>query len=170
MKNKPSFSSYLEKVKKTYKFKLRIAAELDSGCIDKAKKSVEQFGLVQFKKTKSLPIRTTYEFSDIGPREVDCFDVETEYPASSEQIRAAISGTGIAQLSFIRCYTEKEFELFLHNIAEKTVETVEPEKFQLIKDLEGGKFSIAGENTKKAETTNDIPQNTKSPIVGAKNA
>lgn len=170
MKNKPSFSSYLEKVKKTYKFKLRIAIELDSEGIDKAKKSVEQFGLVQFKKTKSLPIRTTYEFSDIGPREVDCFDVETDYPASSDQIRSAIYGTGIAQLSFIRCYTEKEFELFLHNIAEKTTDAVEPEKFQLIKDLEGGKFSVAGEKTNAAKTSNDSPQNVKSPIIGVKNA
>jgi hypothetical protein len=92
-----SFAKYLIESTKTYDFKVRIACEMTDDLVAKLKVVLEAYQLDNITKPRRLPIQETPEFPNMGPVEVNVFDVSLHYPCNDEKVRTLIAeGTGIS--------------------------------------------------------------------------
>jgi hypothetical protein len=84
------FTSYLQESHRIYEFKIKIA---DGKCTAKdIQAALSQFQCAKCSSGKSLPIAENHsDFPDHKNISVTLFDIVTSYPATSTQIRAAIS-------------------------------------------------------------------------------
>jgi hypothetical protein len=84
------FTSYLQESHRIYEFKVKIA---DSKCSSKdISAALSQFQCKSCSSGKSLPIAESHaDFPDHRNVSVTIFDITTAYPATSLQVRAAIS-------------------------------------------------------------------------------
>ena len=87
-----TFTSYLQESHKIYEFKIKI---VDDKCSPAdIKSALSQFQCAKCSSGKSLPIAESHaDFPDHKNISVKLFDVTVAYPATSAQIRAAISET-----------------------------------------------------------------------------
>lgn len=110
-----SFKDYLTESKKVYEFKVKVAGELPDGAMDKIKAALSQFSCASCGKGKSTPIQESHvDFPELSNISVTTFEVSTNYPATSNQIRDAVSNTLQKTLSEIRVRNpqeEKEAEI-----------------------------------------------------------
>lgn len=86
------FTSYLQESHRIYEFKVKIA---DAKCTSKdISAALNQYQCKNCSSGKSLPISESHaDFPDHKNVSVTIFDITTAYPATSMQIRAAISET-----------------------------------------------------------------------------
>lgn len=92
-----SFATYLTESTKTYDFKVRIACEMTDELVTKLKTVLEAYQLDNITKPKRLPIQETPMFPNMGPVEINIFEVCLHYPCNDERVRTLIAeGTGIS--------------------------------------------------------------------------
>lgn len=106
-----SFKEYLLESKQTYDFKIKIAGELPEGTSKKIKESLAKFELNSCSEGKRTPIQETQvdfpEHKNVG---VTVFDVCTDYPATSLEIRDAVAEHCSLALNCIKVRNLKEAE------------------------------------------------------------
>lgn len=87
-----SFKEYLTESKKVYEFKVKIAGECPKGCAAIIKQALAKYNVTSCSAGKSAPIQEQYEeFPGLTNIELTIFDVVTDYPVNSLQVRSAIS-------------------------------------------------------------------------------
>jgi hypothetical protein len=188
-----SFKAYLTESVKTYEFRVRIACEMKGDMMDKIKQVLEAYKVEKISSPKRLPIHESPLFPNMGPVEVNVFDVSICYPANDDQIRNLIAECGCAPAACIRVTpANSPFEAALDgkevsNIdggvvleqpdmkAAAVDEDLVGEKRipNLIKELEETRKyeypEVAGGKTSAAKTTNELPVGNASPIGTHKN-
>jgi hypothetical protein len=110
-----SFTEYLTESKKVYQFKVKIGGDQPDNCVEQLKGSLDQFHVGSVSKGKTTPIQERHsdfpEHTNIG---MTIYDVTTEYPATTLQIRDMVAnGLGIAlsQVVVRNLAEEHEYEI-----------------------------------------------------------
>jgi hypothetical protein len=190
-----SYKAYLTESQKTFDFKLRIAGELPDDLQNKIKSVLEAYQVSTMSKAKRLPIQETPEFPNMGPVEVNIFDICLSYPCNDEQVRTLVAERAGINLACIKVTpANSPYEVALEGgersgpnkagesvlqqpdmVAEKAdADLVGTDRIpSLIKELEETRKyeypESAGGKTPVAKTTNDIPVGRASPIGTHKN-
>lgn len=87
-----SFLEYLDKVKKVYEYRLKIANCACNGeFIDIIKSALAAYDVESVSDPKSLPCDDYAEFPGLGACEVNLVDVALNYPATVEQIQQLVT-------------------------------------------------------------------------------
>lgn len=191
-----SFKTYLTESHRTYDFRVRIAGDLTSDMLDKFKRVLETYKVENVSTPKRLPIQETPEFPNMGPVQVNVFDVILAYPANDAQVQALLAECGCVAAACIKVHpANSPYEAVLagtevSNKDGKPGEAVllqDDMKAEAVKDdLVGDKRvpnllkeleetrkyeypESAGGSTPKAKTTNEIPLGNASPIGTTQN-
>lgn len=185
-----SYKAYLTESQKSFDFKLRIAGELPDDLVSKIKGVLEAYQVGSMSKAKRLPIQETPEFPNMGPVEVNIFDVCLYYPCNDEQVRTLIAERAGINLACIKVTpANSPYEVALEGgersgpnkagdsvlaqpemVAEKAEADLvgDARVPNLIKELEETRKyeypETAGGKTPVAKTTNDLPVGRASPI------
>lgn len=194
------YKEYLAESKKTFSFRVRIAdCDLTPEINEKIETALAAFDLIDKTAAKRLPPQRRPEFYQMGPVECHQFEITVNYPANPEGVRNVISqGAGISAQRIFVTLPNSEPEMF--NAKSSTEDSPVLTKEELptnngqdhvgdkkvgsfLKELE--KVKHGGEQhkgindeilaksmpqEKAAKTTNDSPQNNRSPVTdtGAK--
>lgn len=104
-----SFKQYLIENKQTYEFKVKIAGDCPDGAAKKIKEALSKFQVESVSAGKSTPIQETQiEFPTHKNVGVTVFDVTTDYPATSLEVRDLIAEHCSIALSCIKVRNLKE--------------------------------------------------------------
>lgn len=143
-----SFKEYLTESKKVYEFKVKIAGDCPKDCTAKIKEALAQFSVASCSSGKSTPIQeSNVDFPELKNIGMTVFDVCTHYPATSAQVRDAVSSSLKKTHSEIRVRNlaeEHETEINTQ-YAEKSGEAL------LGKDYEAGEGAQAEVGEKRTE-------------------
>jgi hypothetical protein len=163
-----SFKEYLTESKKVYEFKIKIAGDCPKDCSAKIKQALATYKVESCSGGKSLPIAEQYtDFPEQKNIAVTIFDVKLAYPATSQQVRASLSGNLNVAESKIKVRNpleEREIELN-HEHSEKSGDALltqdydnksegqslvgETQKMKLLKDLTKNKAELEEYKLKK---------------------
>jgi hypothetical protein len=93
-----SFKEYLTESKKVYEFKVKIAGDHPSDAVSQIKSALAEFHVGSVSSGRSTPIQERQsEFPEHKNTQMTVYDVTTNYPATSLQIRDRVaSGLGIS--------------------------------------------------------------------------
>jgi len=87
-----SFKEYLIESKQTYDFKIKVAGACPDDCAKKIKEALSKYEVTSCSAGKSTPIQESQvDFPDHKNIEVTVFEVCTDYPATSAEVRVAIA-------------------------------------------------------------------------------
>jgi hypothetical protein len=113
-----SFKDYLTESKKVYEFKVKIAGECPKDAAAQIKAALEVFHVGTVSAPRRTPIQENHaDFPEHKNIHMTIFDVTTNYPAISPQIRDLVaSGLGIT-LSSVKVKNMKEEEEYIINHA-----------------------------------------------------
>lgn len=191
-----SFKTYLTESHRTYDFRVRVAGDLNSDMLDKFKRVLETYKVENVSTPKRLPIQETPEFPNMGPVQVNVFDVSLAYPANDAQVQALLAECGCVAAACIKVHpANSPYEAVLAGTevsnkdgkpgesvllqddmkAEAVTDDLVGDKRvpNLIKELEETRKyqypESAGGSTPKAKTTNEIPMGNQSPIGTTQN-
>ena len=186
------FSKYLAESERTYNYRIKVVGDVPAGFDKALKEKCDQFDVVKFSQPKTTPVRKSIpEFPAFPNESVTIMDVEFRYPAIEPQVRQIVQLMGmdpnkvVMQTDGYSDNNEEEREKIDDENKDLLNDTdyPAPDKKQkaLSKDYATGPydhavlknayrsdFTIAGEKTKPAETTNDLPQGTHSPMSTVK--
>lgn len=183
-----SFQTYLYETKKTYEFRIKIANhELDKQTQDRLKSVLEAFQLETISSPKRLPIQEHRDFPKWGPCECYLVDIEVAYPTVPDQIRQLVVERAGIKADCVCVYYKNQHEYTeeaeLHGQDQTGALLEEPELKadaggqdvagqsrvdSLLKELESRKYDFAATEKTDGKSTNDIPQQTVSPVKGIK--
>jgi hypothetical protein len=106
-----TFKEYLTESKKTYEFKVKIAGDCPKDCSKQLKLALSEFHLSSCSAGRSTPIQETLiDFPEHKNCAMTIFDITTDYPATSLQIRDKVAaGLGLA-LANVKVRNLKEEE------------------------------------------------------------
>ena len=118
-----SFKEYLTESKKIYEFKVKVIGECPSDCSKQLKSALSQFKVSSVSAGKRTPIQQNHsDFPEHKNIEMTVFDIATDYPVTSHQVRDLVAvGLG-KSLSEVKAMTLKEVEELAinHEHAERT--------------------------------------------------
>ena len=184
-----SFKDILAETKKEYGFRIKIAGSVDDEQVDKIEKAMQRWNLLSLSKPKITPIQKhPQDFASLREMEVSIMDLVVEYPTTPLEVLQRISQiTGITA-DGIRVFTDSDQTELKREEDEDTAETTEtlltsPYKKSKDKPPYGDKynqemlkkekrkpgFKVAGGQTSKSKTSNDLPVGKVSPIGSNKN-
>ena len=104
-----SFNEYLTESKKTYEFKIKIAGDLDEGFKTKLKGAMERFSVVKMDNGKRLPIAERHlDFPELENTNVTVFNVEVNYPTTTQVLENYVSQVCGCELARIRVRTANQ--------------------------------------------------------------
>lgn len=104
-----SFTDYLTESKKTYEFKVKIAGDISKEFEGNLKTAMERFSVVKLSKGKRAPItETPLDFPELKNVSVTNFDVEVNYPTTTQVLENYISQVCGCSLSNIRVRTASQ--------------------------------------------------------------
>ena len=110
-----SFKEYLTESKRVYEFKVKIAGDCPKDCSTQLKAALAQFHVASVSAGKSTPIQERQsEFPEHKNVGMTIFDVATDYPANSVQVRdivAAHLGLAHANVKVKSFAEEREYEI-----------------------------------------------------------
>jgi copper(I)-binding protein len=184
-----TFSQYLTESKKTFKFKVKVAADLSDEQVSAIERGLQMFKLLDISKPKRLPIQENpVNFETLGPVEVSLMEVETAYPATIDQIKQVVHTAGKVaashvfvntesqEIDVVRISTDKDGKPLLlqdyEDSDEKVQELYGDENVKItLKSLENGKKKYEFElpNKETAKSSNDLPQGVLSPVGSKQN-
>ena len=105
-----SFKEYLTESKKVYEFKVKVAGDCPKDCAKKIKEALAQYSVTSCSSGKSTPIQeSNVDFPELKNTGMTVFDVCTNYPATSLQVRDAVSS----------CLKKTHSEIRVRNLAEE---------------------------------------------------
>lgn len=103
------FKQYLLESKKTYSFRVKIAGECPEKCEASMKDALVKHQCTKVSKGKRTPVQENpHDFHELKNMEVTMFDVECDYPATSQQVLDQIAKVLGLPLSVIRVRTPAE--------------------------------------------------------------
>lgn len=88
------FTDFLTESKKTYTFKIRVAGELPEACEDRLETALKKYNVLNMSSASKTPIvERPLDFPQLTNCEVHSWDVELEYPTTSNQLEQYLRET-----------------------------------------------------------------------------
>jgi hypothetical protein len=186
MKN---FKDYLAENQRTYNYRIKIVGDVEPGFVKALEEKLRQFDPVKVGDIKKTPIQLKpADFPAHANESVASMDCEFRYPAIEPQIQQIAQLLGLDP-NRIRMLTSS-YEDSMFDEKEKIEEqnkdlltdtdlpapdaeqkalskdySANPYDHAVLKNAYRSEFTVAGGKTPPAETTNDLPMGTKSPMT-----
>ena len=183
------FHQYLAESERTYDYRIKILGDVPPTFIKDLEQKLQQFDIVKMSGKKTTPVQKLLkDFPNEANDMVTSVDVSFRYPAIEPQIQQLAQLLGFNP-NRIRLLTQPHVESIDNEIAEITAQNKDliadtdypapnAEQQALKKDYSGdpyqhavlqnayrSDFTVAGGKTPPAKTTNDIKQDTTSPMT-----
>jgi len=186
-----SFSDYFYDRNKKYEYRIKLAnVDTSKDVVERIRRALEMFKVESISDAKSMPIQEHTEFPNLGPVECYTIDVELKYPSTPDKIENVIAERALLPKQSIVVRTRGQAEIAEEVIvdnpqgdallldtelrAESAQEAVGQQRIDnmlksLAKDAKVRAHNIAGKNTTKYTSTNELPVGSKSPVGSVQN-
>lgn len=186
------FRDYLIESERTYNYRMKFVGDVPSEFLKTFRQKLEQFDVVSMSDAKTTPVQPrTPDFPAYENQRLTIIDVEFRYPAIEPQIRQIVQLLGMDPNKVVmqtpnysdnneeeRVKIEDENQDLLtdtdYPAPDKKQKALSkdyatgPYDHAVLKNAYRSEFTIAGDKTKPAETTNDLPQGQQSPMSTVK--
>ena len=186
------FHHYLAESERTYDYRIKILGDVPPTFIKDLEQKLEQFDIVKMSGKKTTPVqRLLKDFPNEENDMVTSVDVSFRYPAIEPQIQQLAQLLGfnpnrirLLTQPYVDSIDKEMSDITAQNkdlIADTDYPAPDAEQQALKKDYSGdpykhavlqnayrSDFTVAGGKTPPAKTTNDIKQDTKSPMTDIK--
>jgi len=182
-----SFIKYLAESEKTYNYRIKICGDVPAQQIKDLQSKLDQFSPEKIGSTKSTPIqKIPTDFPNFQNEPITMFDVSLRYPAIEPQIKQLAQLMGLdpnrivmqdsayvdGMVSELEKIEDQNQDLLTSDYpapdadqkALKKDYAAEPKDHVVLKNAYRSNFTIAGQKTPPAHTTNELPQGQKSPM------
>jgi len=186
------FHHYLAESERTYDYRIKILGDVPPTFIKDLEQKLEQFDIVRMSGKKTTPVqRLLKDFPNEENDMVTSVDVSFRYPAIEPQIQQLAQLLGFSP-NRIRLLTQSYVDSIDNEISEINTQNKDliadtdypapnaeqqalkkdysgdPYKHAVLQNAYRSDFTVAGGKTPPAKTTNDIKQDTKSPMTDIK--
>jgi hypothetical protein len=189
MKN---FQEYLAESQRTYNYRIKIVGDVEPGFVKALEEKLKQFDPVKVSAIKKTPIQLKpADFPAHANESVNSMECEFRYPAIEPQIQqiARLLGLDENRIRLLTSAHEESMDEEREQIEELNKDLLTdtdlpaPNKEQkalskdyaapynqhaVLKNAYRSEFTVAGGKTPPAETTNDLPMGTSSPMTKVK--
>jgi hypothetical protein len=189
MKN---FQEYLAESERTYRYRVKIAGDVDPGMIKALKEKLAQFDPVKIGAVKTTPIQAKpADFPAHANESVSSMDCEFRYPAIEPQIQqiAQLLGLDPNCIRLLTTAYEDSVAEEKQKVEEQNTDlltdtdypapdaeqkalsadySANPYEHAVLKNAYRSTYTVAGGKTPPAKTTNDLPMGTDSPMTKVK--
>jgi hypothetical protein len=189
MKN---FQEYLAESERTYRYRVKIAGDVDPGMIKALKEKLAQFDPVKIGAVKTTPIQAKpADFPAHANESVSSMDCEFRYPAIEPQIQqiAQLLGLDPNCIRLLTTAYEDSVAEEKQKVEEQNTDlltdtdypapdaeqqalsadySANPYEHAVLKNAYRSTYTVAGGKTPPAKTTNDLPMGTDSPMTRVK--
>jgi hypothetical protein len=186
------FAKYLAESERTYNYRIKIVGDVPTGFIKDLESKMSQFDVVKMGSPKTAPVRKNIpDFPAFPNQPMTIVDVEFRYPAIEPQIKqlAQLLGLDPNRIVMNTDAYEQSLDDESKKIADQNKDLLADTDFPqddaqqralkkdyatgpydhaVLKNAYRSKFTIAGEKTPPAKTTNELPQGNKSPMTNIK--
>jgi hypothetical protein len=184
-----SFANYLAESERTYDYRIKICGDMPGDFARQFKSKLDQFAPVRMGDMKTTPIQAVpTDFPAFKNEKVTMFDVNFRYPAIEPQIKQLAQLLGIDPNRVVmqtQTYVDGMVEE-MDKIADENKDLLKdtdypapdaaqralkkdyatgPYDHAVLKNAYRTDFTIAGEKTPAAKTTNDLAQGVTSPMT-----
>jgi hypothetical protein len=189
MKN---FQEYLAESQRTYNYRIKIVGDVAPDFVKMLEEKLKQFDPVKISTVKKTPIQAKpADFPAAANESVASMDVEFRYPAIEPQIQqlAQLLGLNPNRIRLLTTAYEDSMAEEKDKIEEQNKDlltdtdypapdaeqkalskdySADPYQHAVLKNAYRSEFTVAGGKTPPAETTNDLPMGTTSPMTRVK--
>jgi len=179
-----TYYEYLIESEQTYKYRVKVAGGCDNECLKELETKLAKFDLINMSSPKTTPVmEDPLDFPGVKNMEVCMFEVEIAYPAGQDALYDMIESCTRRPKSQIKVVSDHFAQSYEENEGADPEEAPILEKDYDEQSKEAGeayadpakvvpetptRFKIAGGNTPKAQTTNDLPMGDKSAMGSVK--
>ena len=186
------FAKYLTESEKTYNYRIKMVGDVPSTFVKELEGKLAQFDVVKMSKIKTAPVRKEIpDFPAFPNQPMSIVDVEFRYPAIEPQIKQLAQLLGMDPnrivmntVPYEESMNDESRKIGIENkdlLDKPDYPAPDAEQRALSKDYATGpydhavlknayrsNFTIAGNKTPPAKTTNDLPMGVKSPMTTIK--
>lgn len=185
------FAKYLAESERTYNYRIKVVGDVPEGFFKQLRDKCAQFDCVKMSDAKSTPVRRVIpDFPAFPNQPMKIVDVEFRYPAIEPQIKqlAQLSGLDPNRIVMMATPYEESLDIESDKIADENKDLLNspypapdaqqkalskdyatgPYDHAVLKNAYKSNFTIAGDKTPPAKTTNDLPMGNKSPMTNIK--
>jgi len=186
------FQEYLAESQRTYNYRIKIVGDVEPGFVKDLEEKLKQFDPVKVSAVKKTPIQLKpADFPAHANESVSSMECEFRYPAIEPQIQqiARLLGLDENRIRLLTSAHEESMDEEREQIEELNKDLLTdtdlpaPNKEQkalskdysapydqhaVLKNAYRSEFTVAGGKTPPAETTNDLPMGTSSPMTKVK--
>jgi hypothetical protein len=186
------FAKYLTESEKTYNYRIKMVGDVPSTFVKELEGKLAQFDVVKISKIKTAPVRKEIpDFPAFPNQPMSIVDVEFRYPAIEPQIKQLAQLLGMDPnrivmntVPYEESMNDESRKIGIENkdlLDKPDYPAPDAEQRALSKDYATGpydhavlknayrsNFTIAGNKTPPAKTTNDLPMGNKSPMTTIK--
>ena len=186
------FAKYLTESEKTYNYRIKMVGDVPSMFVKELEGKLAQFDVVKMSKIKTAPVRKEIpDFPAFPNQPMSIVDVEFRYPAIEPQIKqlAQLLGMDPNRIVMSTVPYEESMNDESRKIGEQNKDLLDkpdypapdaeqralskdyatgPYDHAVLKNAYRSNFTIAGNKTPPAKTTNDLPMGVKSPMTTIK--
>ena len=186
------FAKYLTESEKTYNYRIKMVGDVPSTFVKELEGKLAQFDVVKISKIKTAPVRKEIpDFPAFPNQPMSIVDVEFRYPAIEPQIKQLAQLLGMdpnrivmSTVPYEESMNDESRKIGIENkdlLDKPDYPAPDAEQRALSKDYATGpydhavlknayrsNFTIAGNKTPPAKTTNDLPMGVKSPMTTIK--
>jgi len=179
-----TYYQYLLESEQTYKYRVKVAGGCDNECLKELETKLAKFDLINMSSPKTTPVmEDPLDFPGVKNMEVCMFEVEIAYPAGQDALYDMIESCTRRPKSQIKVVSDHFAQSYEENEGADPEEAPILEKDYDEQSKEAGeayadpakvvpetptRFKIAGGDTPKAQTTNDLPMGDKSAMGSVK--
>ena len=185
------FAKYLAESERTYNYRIKVVGDVPDGFFRELRDKCAQFDVVKMSDAKSTPVRKVIpDFPAFPNQPMKIVDVEFKYPAIEPQIKQLAQLLGLDPNRIVMMATpyEESLDIESEKIADQNRDLLDspypapdaqqkalskdyatgPYDHAVLKNAYKSNFTIAGDKTPPAKTTNELPMGNKSPMTNIK--
>jgi len=186
------FAKYLTESEKTYNYRIKMVGDVPSEFVKELEGKLAQFDVVKMSKIKTAPVRKEIpDFPAFPNQPMSIVDVEFRYPAIEPQIKqlAQLLGMDPNRIVMNTVPYEDSMNDESRKIGSENKDLLDkpdypapdaeqralskdyatgPYDHAVLKNAYRSNFTIAGNKTPPAKTTNELPMGNKSPMTNVK--
>ena len=186
------FAKYLTESEKTYNYRIKMVGDVPSTFVKELEGKLAQFDVVKISKIKTAPVRKEIpDFPAFPNQPMSIVDVEFRYPAIEPQIKqlAQLLGMDPNRIVMNTVPYEESMNDESRKIGDQNKDLLDkpdypapdaeqralskdyatgPYDHAVLKNAYRSNFTIAGNKTPPAKTTNELPMGVKSPMTNIK--
>jgi len=186
------FAKYLTESEKTYNYRIKMVGDVPSMFVKELEGKLAQFDVVKMSKIKTAPVRKEIpDFPAFPNQPMSIVDVEFRYPAIEPQIKqlAQLLGMDPNRIVMNTVPYEDSMNDESRKIGSENKDLLDkpdypapdaeqralskdyatgPYDHAVLKNAYRSNFTIAGNKTPPAKTTNELPMGNKSPMTNVK--